>query len=193
MRITVKVAGYVWRPLTASEADTEFVLGLRNSPVARAAFFTDRLTREDHLLFLKRADERGEVNWIIELAGTRVGSSGIFNIDWKNNRAMGRGAATIPEVHLLIMFVCFHVGFEVLGLHRMHGEALASNTVSNRALERLGGIKEGVLREHVCIGGTHRDVCLYGLLASDWRQLKSGLYARFGEPEVSRETGEDVC
>ena len=193
MRLWARLSGYLWRPLTAAEDDTEFILRLRNSPQARAAFFTDRVTRDDHLRFLKRAEERDEINWIVERGGERVGASGIFNFDWKNRRAMGRVAVAVPEVHLLNSVVSLYVVFEQLGLNKLYGEALASNTVSNLSLERLGGVKEGVLREHVFVGGEPQDVCCYSLLASEWRRLKPAILARFGTPEVTRHADEDVC
>jgi RimJ/RimL family protein N-acetyltransferase len=193
VRISVRLGGFLWRPLTAADDDTEFVLRLRNSPQAQAAFFTETITREDHLRFLKRAEERGEINWIVEKGGERVGSSGLFNIDWKNRRAMGRVAVVLPEVHLLNSVVSMHVAFELLGLNKLYGEALVSNEVSNLSLERLGGVKEGILREHVIVGGVPRDVVCYGMLASEWQRIKPALVARFGHPEISRHADEDVC
>jgi UDP-4-amino-4,6-dideoxy-N-acetyl-beta-L-altrosamine N-acetyltransferase len=193
IRISVQLSGYLWRPLTASEDDTDFVLRVRNTPQARAAFFEPVVTREDHLRFLRRAEERDEINWIVERGGERVGATGIYNIDRKHRRAMARVAVTAPEVHLLNSVVSMHVVFEVLGLNKLHGEALVSNAVSNMSLERLGTVKEGVLREHVFVNGEPRDVYCYGLLASDWRRLKAGIVARFGEPKVSHCDADDVC
>jgi RimJ/RimL family protein N-acetyltransferase len=193
MRVLVRLGGYLWRPLTAAEDDTEFILRLRNSPQTQAAFFTETVTGDDHLRFLNRAEERGEINWVIEKGGERVGASGIFNIDRKNRRAMGRVAVTLPEVHLLNSVVSVYIAFELLGLNKIYGEALASNAVSNLSLERLGAVREGVLREHVVVGGAPRDVCCYGMLASEWRQIKSGIIARFGAPQVTQETEADVC
>jgi RimJ/RimL family protein N-acetyltransferase len=191
--IWVRLGGYLWRPLTAAKEDSDFVVRVRNTPQAQAAFFTPSITLEDHLRFLKRAEEQGEVNWVVEKEGERVGTSGIFNIDWKNRRAMGRIVVTVPDVHLLNTVVSMHVVFDVLGLNKLYGEALASNTVSNLSLERLGGVKEGVLREHVVVNGVPRDVSCYGVLASDWRRIKPGIIARFGEPEISRHTADEVC
>lgn len=187
MQIAVKLSGYLWRPLTSSEEDTAFVLQVRNSPHARAAFFTTVITREDHLRFLKSAEAHGDINWIIEKDEERVGTAGIYHLDHKNRRAEGgRIAVTVPEAHFLNSFVTCYVVFEVLKLNKLYGEALATNTVSNKSMERLGLVQEGVLREHVFVEGVARDVCVYGLLASEWKKLGQGLMARFGKPEVAQ-------
>lgn len=193
MHLVVRQAGYLWRPLSSSEEDTEFVLRLRNEPTAQAAFFSGQITRADHLRFLKLAEERGEVNWIIEKGDERIGASGIYRIDRKNRRAEGgRIVVTVPDVHFLNYVVSCHVTFEVLGLNKLTGEAMATNLVSNRCLERLGFVREGVLREHVVKDGIVCDVNVYGVLASDWRTNKRGLFERYGTPEVIRQSADET-
>jgi len=188
MRLTVKLSGYLWRPLTSSEEDTAFVLQVRNSPQARAAFFTTAIIREDHLRFFKLAEDRGDINWIIEHDSQRVGTAGIYHMDPKNRRAEGgRIAVTIPEAHFLNSFVTCYVVFEVLKFNKLYGEALASNTVSNKSMERLGLVREAVLREHVFVDGIGRDVCVYSMLASEWNKLAPALLARFGQPDVAQD------
>jgi UDP-4-amino-4,6-dideoxy-N-acetyl-beta-L-altrosamine N-acetyltransferase len=185
MDIAVRLGDYLWRPLTDSEADTRFVLEMRNSEAAQAAFFTPRISREDHLRFLKLSAERDEINWIAELSGTPVGAGGMYRFDKKNRRAeAGRLIAKNPEVHLRTAFICLYVAFEHLGLNKLAADAIAGNLVSNRAGYRMGFVQEGLLREHVWKDGVAYDVVLFGALASEWQKTKAELYAQLGEPQL---------
>ncbi len=187
MEVVVRLADYLWRPLTDSDEDTEFVLSLRNSPAAQASFGTRTISRDQHRYFMNRAEADDEINWIIQKRGERVGQFGIFHIDRKNRKAEGgRLVATSPELFVPAAFVCWYVAFEHLGLNRVYGEILAHNTVVCQAWERLGIVKEGVSRQHMIIDGIPTDVCLYGTLASDWQEIKPRLIAQYGEPQIVR-------
>lgn len=193
MRLTVRLGDYRFRPLTDSEEDTSFVLKLRNTPAGQAAFYSGAITRDDHLRFLKRPEFENEINWLVEKRGVRVGQCSIFRIDRKNRRAeVGRIAVTTPEAYGPIFTVWVYVAFEHLGLNKVYGETLASNTVSNRALERLGSVREGLLREHAVVDGVPRDVCIYGNVASEWPRLKPAMLTQFGEPQLIRHAGDDA-
>ena len=185
MEVTVRLAEYLWRPLTASSDDTDFVVSQRQSQLAHEAFFSGRITREDHQRFLKLAAQRDEINWIIERRGERVGASGIFHLDRQNRRAEGgRIVMTLPELYLMNMLVTHYVAFEFLGLNKVCGETMATNTAVNRALERAGVTQEGVLREHAFKDGTAVDVYVWGVLARDWPLLKRRFAPQFGEPSI---------
>lgn len=187
MDVSVRLGDYLCRPLTASEADTAFILNLRNSAAAQAAFFTTSITRDDHLRFLRAAQDRDEINWIVEKLGEAVGTGGIYRIDRKNGHAeFGRLVAMSADVHLATAFVAMNVVFEHLGLHKLVADALETNTVSNRMGERIGFVREGLLREHVLKDGVRRDVVLFGMLAADWQRAKLALGKQFGEPRIIR-------
>jgi RimJ/RimL family protein N-acetyltransferase len=187
MQVVVQLKDLLWRPLTSSEEDTAFVLAMRNAPLAREALFTSQVSREEHLRFLRSPEREGEINWIIERAGERLGASGIWQVDTRNQRAMsGRVIAVLPELYPLNLLVSCFVAFEHLHLNKLTGDTLADNLVVSRALERLGAVREGLLQEHVFKDGQFRDVLLYGMLARRWREMKGGLYQQFGEPRLVR-------
>ena len=53
------------------------------------------------------------------------------------------------------------------------------NTQSQRAIERLGAVREGVLRNHVILAdGYVRSSVLYSILDTEWPRVKRGLEAR---------------
>lgn len=58
--------------------------------------------------------------------------------------------------------------FETMKLNRIEAEIDPSNTASGRALERLGFVQEGLLRQRWIIEGEVSDSALYGLLREDW-------------------------
>ena len=58
-------------------------------------------------------------------------------------------------------------GFQELGLRRIEAELDPDNIASAKALERLGFIKEGLLRKRWEINGVISDSALYGLLVDD--------------------------
>ncbi|MCC6595314.1 MAG: GNAT family N-acetyltransferase, partial [Rhodanobacteraceae bacterium] len=59
--------------------------------------------------------------------------------------------------------------FTALGLLRIEADVDPLNLASCRLLERLGFVREGLLRERWRVGGATQDSALYGLLARDWR------------------------
>lgn len=191
MQLTIALGNYLWRPLTASDEDTAFVLAVRNDPRAQSAFFRGGTTREEHLRFLRLSEERGELNWIIEAGGERVGQAGVWQIDRKHRRAMaGRVMVSRSELYILNLVVSSHVVLDYLGLNKLIGDTLSTNTIVSKALERLGGVTEGVLREHVVKDGSVLDVCLFGLLAREWRDMRPSVYEQFGVPTIVAEGGQ---
>jgi RimJ/RimL family protein N-acetyltransferase len=67
-------------------------------------------------------------------------------------------------------------GFEAMDLNRVEADIDPRNTASARSLERLGFLREGLLRERWIVEGEVSDSAIYGLLRRDWA-------ARAGSPE----------
>lgn len=69
--------------------------------------------------------------------------------------------------------------FEELGAHRVSLETDIRNEASQRANERLGAQREGVLRAHrVRPDGTLRDTVVYSVIAQEWPAVEDKLVAR---------------
>ena len=69
--------------------------------------------------------------------------------------------------------------FEVLGAVRVQFKTDLRNTQSQRALEKLGAIREGVLRRHMVVrDGFVRDSVYYGITDVDWPGVKRRLRER---------------
>jgi RimJ/RimL family protein N-acetyltransferase len=69
--------------------------------------------------------------------------------------------------------------FDVLGAVRVQFKTDLRNTQSQRALEKLGAIREGVLRRHMVVrDGYVRDSVYYGITDMDWPGVKRRLQER---------------
>lgn len=66
--------------------------------------------------------------------------------------------------------------FEEMGAIRVQFRAHHLNTKSQRAIERLGAVKEGVLRNHLIMhDGSYRHSVYYSVIASEWPAVKARL------------------
>lgn len=66
--------------------------------------------------------------------------------------------------------------FEALGAIRVQFKTHHKNFKSQQAIERLGAVKEGVLRNAMILpDGSYRHSVYYSIIASEWSQIKSGL------------------
>jgi N-acetyltransferase len=69
--------------------------------------------------------------------------------------------------------------FETLGAQRVSWETDIRNLRSQRAIERLGALREGVLRAHrIRPDGSSRDTVTYSMVAAEWPAAKARLNER---------------
>lgn len=106
-----------------------------------------------------------------------LGTTTLHRINWTHRRAelgyalnrahWGRGLAS-EAVSAVVTFA-----FERLGLHRLEADTDPRNAASIRVLERLGFVRDGLLKERYHVGGEVQDALLLGLLAPDWRARRT--------------------
>ena len=73
--------------------------------------------------------------------------------------------------------------FETLGAQLVGWRTDNYNFASQRAIERLGARKDGVLRHHALRrDGTVRDTVMYSLLAGEWPEVKAHLQYQLAKP-----------
>lgn len=71
--------------------------------------------------------------------------------------------------------------FEARGAIRVAWQTDHRNERSQRAIERLGAKRDGVLRSHrIRPDGTARDTVEYSVIAAEWPSVRDGLLARLG-------------
>lgn len=74
-------------------------------------------------------------------------------------------------------FLLLSFGFETLGLNRIELRTSHLNLKSQKAIEQIGAIKEGILRDHMINDdGTIRNTHLYSILKNDWPQIKATIF-----------------
>jgi len=123
------------------------------------------------------------INWAVLKGGRAVGrisySEVKFSDRWVEIGTMlvptAQGTAANPEAKLLLLTRAF----EVLGANRVHFKVDARNARSLRAMEKLGAVREGVLRQfQVRPDGFARDSVMFSVLSAEWPGIRAGLQAR---------------
>jgi RimJ/RimL family protein N-acetyltransferase len=77
-------------------------------------------------------------------------------------RFTGLGLAQEGAVALL------HIGFDLLGLHRVEGQCDARNLASAAVMRRIGMRQEAHLRENEFVKGEWTDALVFAMLADEW-------------------------
>lgn len=110
---------------------------------------------------------------VIEADGVPVGTIGLLSIDRKNSKAeyyiaMGevdyKGKGVAKEASKLILAY----GFETLGLNRIYLFTEVENITAQKLFERVGFVREGVIRQDIVSHEKYVDRIAYGFLREDW-------------------------
>jgi len=115
--------------------------------------------------------------WIIEYENKSVGVVYLSNIDWKNRNAeVGiKLHSTTPRrtgIGFKALDALEEYVFGQMQLFRLEASILCSNTSSIKLFEKLGWIKEGVLRKSYYYSFQYHDVYVYSLLYSEYIREK---------------------
>ncbi len=87
-----------------------------------------------------------------------------------------RGTQVNPEAKFLLL----QYAFENLGVMRVEFSIDSRNLRSRAAMEKLGAVQEGILRQHMTMeNGYLRDTILYSILKQEWPIVKKQLQERF--------------
>jgi N-acetyltransferase len=116
--------------------------------------------------------------------GSVIGSTRFANIDVTNRRleigwtwlarSHQRTRANTAAKRLLLGHA-----FDVLGANRVELKTDALNQKSRNAIGRIGGVQEGILRQHVvCASGRIRDTVYFSILATEWPAVRRRLDER---------------
>lgn len=65
------------------------------------------------------------------------------------------------------------IGFQELNINRMEGRCDAENIASERVMQKLKMVYEGILRQSVKMDNTYRDAKVYSLLKEEYNGLKN--------------------
>ena len=113
--------------------------------------------------------------------GRAVGCTRYMNIS-HDHRALEIGGTWYgleyqgTRVNPACKYLLLKHAFESLGCIRVQFKADRRNERSQRAIERLGAVKEGILRNHMILeDGSFRDSVFYSILPDEWPSIKTRL------------------
>ncbi|MGP0174941.1 GNAT family N-acetyltransferase [Pseudomonas sp. NCHU5208] len=94
---------------------------------------------------------------------------------WLDREQHGSGLNTT------IKYLMLKHAFDNWGMVRVQLKTAASNLRSQRAIEKLGAVREGLLRNHRRLAdGRLDDTVLYSITDQEWPQVRQALEASFG-------------
>jgi len=143
---------------------------------AFADWLGDGLARPDTLLFLIRIKPELEAVGMTGYLEIRPAHRGLeIGRTWiaKSHQ----GSRVNPESKYLLL----RHAFEELGAVRVQLKTDVNNLHSQRAIEKLGAQREGVLRRfQMRSNGFFRDTMIFSIIAEEWPEVKAGLEGRLG-------------
>src|SRR5690606_4403529 len=77
-------------------------------------------------------------------------------------------------------YLLLSYAFENLGIQRIEFKTDSRNIQSRKAIEKIGGVYEGLLRNHTLLpDGYRRDTVYYSILKAEWEAVKRRHFDQF--------------
>lgn len=77
-------------------------------------------------------------------------------------------------------FLLLSYGFEILDLNRIELRTSHLNLKSQKAMEQIGAVKEGIFRRHMINdAGEVRDTHYYSFIKEEWPEIKASIFAGY--------------
>lgn len=188
----VLVEGATLRLREFLPGDVEGVLGIFGDPRTTREFGMPPFERADAATLVEQA-RAGAARTprthyrlgVSEIAtGELIGSAKLIVEDQSGEGGMVRVGYRSAEVGLALRadrvsfghsveigFLLGVLGFDRLGLHRVWSGFMPSNIAAQRAIEKAGMVREGVLRHYGHVDGVWHDIVQYSILEDDWKAL----------------------
>lgn len=146
--------------------------GRRDNPYDDVGIDTLRLRLSEDRTDLEDLDAT-QYRWMLAVDDHLVGTVSLHSINRRMGTAevgytvgdayRGRGYAT--EALRQLVELAFHRA----RFRRLMALIAAENVASQRVIEKVGFVREGLLRQHFLIEGRPVDEVAYGLLCTEWR------------------------
>jgi N-acetyltransferase len=118
---------------------------------------------------------------VLQASGPAIGATRYLDIR-PHDRAVEIGGTWFAPAHQRTAanteakYLLFRHAFETLGCLRVQLKTDLRNERSQRAIERLGAVREGVLRDHMLMpDGYRRSSVYYSVLEAEWPAVKARL------------------
>jgi RimJ/RimL family protein N-acetyltransferase len=169
------------------QADIEYLWELYNPRIFQ--FMLNKVESYEHLeQWLQVGIQQMEVaktalSYVVEHTETKeiMGTTRIYQIDLINHTCE-IGSTFYGDkyqrthVNTTCKYLLLKHCFEELGMIRVQFQTDELNVASQRAIERIGGVKEGVLRnERIRSNDTVRNAVVYSIIESEWPEVKDNL------------------
>lgn len=116
---------------------------------------------------------------------TYAGTSRYMNINW-HNKVLHIGATWIGRefqgtgLNKNMKFLMLQYAFETLKFEKVEFRVDERNLASRKAVQKIGGQFEGLLRKNVVmLDGFRRNTCCFGILKAEWETLKVDVFDGF--------------
>lgn len=125
----------------------------------------------------------GQRSFVIHETETKniIGMTRFYKLEPSHKRVSIGYTWYVPEVwgkvynkecKLLLLQYCF----ETLGFQRVEFEVAHQNLRSQKAVEKIGGTREGLLRKHgIQADGSSRNTCVFSIIDEEWPGKKEKL------------------
>jgi RimJ/RimL family protein N-acetyltransferase len=165
--------------LLTAGGDESIWLWMPRRPVTRDDF---RSIVEDAIAQQQRG--RG-LTWttVDRASGEIVGSTSFLNVSAHDNRLEIGATWITPKMQRTAInteakYLQLRHCFETLGCLRVELKTDARNLNSQRAIQRIGAVREGVFRKHMRTqGGFQRDSVYFSIIDDEWPSVKRRLEA----------------
>ncbi|MEL0649880.1 GNAT family protein [Algibacter sp. TI.3.09] len=114
-----------------------------------------------------------------------AGTTRFAHIDW-HNKVLHIGWTWIGHefqgtgLNMNMKFLMLQYAFEVLKFDKVEFRADERNIASRKAIEKIGGTLEGLLRKDMLmLDGFKRSSCCYGILIEEWPAIKTTTFKDF--------------
>lgn len=161
-------AGFVCRGENDSQVRETLFLAFPVDPLKSQEKISQQINNRETIIFIIAAKDSDEP----------VGQVALFRLDWVSRAAVFYLALLDPAqwskgygreaTQLMIDYA-----FETLNLNRIQLHVFAGNTAAIKIYQKVGFVKEGILREAMFHHDCYCDFWVMGILRSDWLKIHS--------------------
>ncbi len=180
-------------PLTEKHFDALMTIALSNNDIWKftlANIFDESSFRNYFNTALKERENKSSYPFAMfdKKENRYVGCTRYANISFKDKR-LEIGWTWIDPIlqgsgiNKHNKFLMLQFAFETLNLNRVELKTAGTNLKSQRAMEKIGAVREGVLRKHsINDAGLTRDTVYYSFINEEWPQIKETIFKEFTTP-----------
>jgi RimJ/RimL family protein N-acetyltransferase len=175
------------RPFALSDAPG-LVTALRDEEVWRYIPWPQPKTVSEYEAFIEASSGGSELPFtmVLKESGEIVGTTRMLAIQ-PQHRALEIGGTMISPDHWRTAvntegkYLLLRHAFDTMGCQRVQLQTDLRNERSQRAIERLGAVREGVLRKaRIMPDGYQRSSVIYSITDDEWPAVKANLEAKLG-------------